>query len=83
MREVLTLVERDFAGLVPRVRAVWDALEDELARAAAAADAEADHLRRRGDHARAADVLTAAMEHAVVAWSARAEQLVRGLTEGA
>lgn len=82
MRELLSLVERDFAGRTPRVRAVWDELEAWLGREAAAAEAEAARRRWAGDGEGAADVLTALMERAVEAWLARAGELVRELTEG-
>lgn len=83
MRELLSLVERDFAGLAPRVRAVWDDFETRLAGEASAAETEANRLRRSGDSARAADVLTALMERSVAAYLARAGELVREITEGA
>ena len=82
MRELLSLVERDFAGLVPRVRAVWDALEDQLAREAAAAEAEADALRRAGNAAGAADVLSRVTERATRLWLARSGELVREIGGG-
>jgi dipeptidase len=82
MRELLSLVERDFAGLVPRVRAVWDALEQQLAREATAAEAEAETLRRAGNGAAAADVLTGVMERATRLWLARSGELVREIGGG-
>ena len=81
-RELLSLVERDFAGLVPRVRAVFDELEARFAREATAAEAEADALRRAGSVARAADVLTGLMARATSTWLARAGELVREIREG-
>ena len=82
MRELLSLFERDFAGIVPRVRAVWDALEEQLAREATAAEAEAETLRRAGDAAAAADVLTGVMERATRLWLARSGELVREIGGG-
>jgi dipeptidase len=82
MRELLSLVERDFAGLVPRVRAAFDELEARFAREAAAGEAEADQLRRAGNAAGAADVLTAITARATDAWLARTSELVREIREG-
>ena len=82
MRELLSLVERDFAGLVPRVRAAFDELEARFAREAAAGEAEADQLRRAGNDAGAADVFTGIMARATSAWLARASELVREIREG-
>ena len=82
MRELLSLVERDFAGLVPGVRAVWDALEERLAHEATAAEAEADTLRRAGNAAGAAEVLTGVMERATDLWLARSRELVREIGGG-
>jgi secernin len=83
MRDLLSLVERDFAALVPRVRRVWDALERRLADEAPTIEAEADALRRAGDVERAADVLSAFTARALEAWLARAGELVREIGEGA
>ena len=83
MRELLSLVERDFAGLVPRVRAAFDELEAGFARDATGAEAEADSLRRAGNAAAAANVLTGLMERATSTWLERASELVREIREGA
>jgi dipeptidase len=82
MRERLSLVERDFAGLVPRVRAAFDELEARFAREAAGAEAEADSLRRAGKAAAAANVLSGLTERATSAWLARTSELVREIREG-
>jgi len=72
MRELLTLVERDFARFGPLVRARWDAFEARLARDVAAVEDAA----RRGDQPQA-DVLTHFMQRAVDAYLAEADALVR------
>ena len=82
VRELLSLVERDFARLGPRVRATWDPLEERFAREATAAEAEAETLRRAGNAARAADVLSSLMERTTSAWLVRAGELVREIREG-
>jgi secernin len=73
MRELLTLVERDFSRFAPLVRARWDAFEDGLARAAARIEAEAAGRTR---DARVA-LLTAFMARTVAAYLDEADALVR------
>ena len=82
MRELLSLVEVDFAERGPRVRAVWDELESRLAVEATAAEAEAVALRRAGRSAEAADVLSAVTDRAVAALLAGTERLIGQLVGG-
>lgn len=79
MRELLTLVERDFGRYVPRVRSVWDELEHRLADEAAAVEARAEALRRAGHASQAAELLTALMDRAVEWFLDRSGDLVRDL----
>ena len=74
MRELLTLVERDFARFGPLVRARWDALETQLNREAREVEAQA---RRAPDRGRA---LSRFMEAALDRYLAEAEALVRELS---
>jgi secernin len=80
MRELLTLVERDFARRGPVVRARWDGFEGGLAREAAAIEAEA--REERSTVSRAA-LLTDFMERAVSAYLREAGALVREIAAGA
>jgi len=73
MRELLTLVERDFARFGPLVRARWDAFEAALDREAREIEA-----RARGAPDRAA-VLSSFMEATVDRYLGEAEALVRDL----
>jgi len=74
MRDLLTLVERDFARFGPVVRARWDALEERLV--AEAREVEARALAA----ADGSTVLTAFMEDALDRHLAEAARLVRELT---
>jgi len=80
MRELLTLVERDFARWTPVVRARWDAFEGGLAREAAMIEAEGEGAR--GDPSRAA-VLTDFMERSVATYLREGGALVREIAAGA
>ena len=74
MRELLTLVERDFARWGPFVRARWEAFEGGLARESAAIEAEA---RGKRDDASRAALLTGFMERCASAYLCEAGALVR------
>src|SRR5262245_8760292 len=80
MRELLSLVERDFERLGPLVRARWDAFERALEEEAHAVEAEATSARRGGRPAVASAVLTAFMARAVGGYVDQAGALVRELT---
>jgi dipeptidase len=73
MRELLTLVERDFTRFAPLVRARWDPFEDGLAREAARIEAEA---AGRTLDARAA-LLNDFMARTVAAYLDQVDALVR------
>ncbi|HJQ82511.1 MAG TPA: hypothetical protein VKA21_00430, partial [Candidatus Binatia bacterium] len=73
LRELLSLVERDFARLAPIVRARWDGFEDGLAREAAGVENEA----MRADDGERAALLTAFMDRSVPAYLETADVLVR------
>jgi secernin len=73
MRELLTLVERDFARFGPVVRARWDALEEQLVAEAREVEARALAAADRST------VLTAFMEDAVDRYVAEAARFVREL----
>jgi len=73
MRELLTLVERDFARFAPPVRARWDAFEAELAHEASGVEAAAAAHR----DARRAAILTDFMQRAVTTYLSELETLVR------
>jgi dipeptidase len=77
LRELLTLVERDFARFAPIVRRRWDAFETVLARRAAAVEAEAEAARRAGHHDDAAALLSGLTARSVEAYLLEAEALVR------
>jgi dipeptidase len=77
LRELLTLVERDFAHFAPIVRARWDAFETVLARRAAVVEAEAEAARRAGHHDDAAVLLSGLTSRSVDAYLLEAEALVR------
>jgi dipeptidase len=72
MRTVLDVVERDFAGLGPRVRARWDAFEGRLATEAAAVEREAAEAGSER-----ASILTRFMARSVAAYVETAGALVR------
>jgi secernin len=72
MRDLLTLVERDPARLMPLVRARWDTFETALADRAATVEGEAARCA-----ARAPLLLGELMAHTVDAWLAEADALVR------
>jgi dipeptidase len=80
MRELLTLVERDFARWGPIVRARWDAFEGGLAREAAVVEAKV--LGERDARARAR-LLTDLMERAVSEYLREVDALVREIDAGA
>jgi dipeptidase len=77
LRELLTLVERDFARFGPLVRGRWDAFEAVLARRAAVVEAEAEAARRAGHHEDAAVLLSGLTARSVDAYLLEAEALVR------
>jgi len=79
MRQLLSLVERDFARFGPVVRARLDAFEARLERDAAALEADTIAARRAGEGAGAARRLTAFMERAVDEYLAEVERLARDL----
>jgi dipeptidase len=72
MRALLDVVERDFAGLGPRVRARWDAFEERLATEAVAVEKQAAEAGRER-----AGVLTRFMGRSVAACVETAGALVR------
>ncbi len=65
MRDLLTLVERDFARFAPPVQARWRTFEDRIAAEAADVEAEAEADRRAGRGDACARRLTAFMERTV------------------
>ena len=75
LRELLSVVERDFARFGPPVRARWDAFETTVAEEARALEAAATSRRRRGESAEA--LLTSFMERTVETFLAEAAALVR------
>jgi dipeptidase len=77
MRELLGLIERDFARFAPRVRAVWDAFETRTAPEADEVAARAARARREGRGASAAETLTAFMARTVTDYLNQAAALVR------
>jgi dipeptidase len=77
LRELLTLVERDFARFGPLVRARWDAFETVLARRAAAVERGVEEANRRGHREDAAGMLSGLMARSVDAYLLEAEALVR------
>ena len=79
MRELLTLVERDFERWGPLVRGRWDVYEAALAREATGVEAEAETARRSGRASAAAALLTAFMERTVDTYLAETERLAREL----
>jgi secernin len=83
MRELLDLVELDFARHGPRVRTCWDAFEAMLESEAARVESEAVVLREAGREAEGAAVLTAFMERTVDGFLERAEVLVREIAADA
>jgi dipeptidase len=83
MRELLTLVERDFAHFGPRVRARWDEFEAELSEEAEALEGAAESLRRRGRTVEAARLLSAFMARSVAGYTERAGALVREIAAAA
>jgi dipeptidase len=66
-RELLSWVEADPHERGPRVRAYWDALEQELTERARQVEARATDLRARGDRTGAARLLTEFMTASVAA----------------
>jgi len=74
MRELLTLVERDFARFGPVVRARWDVFETQLDREAREVEAQAWLAPNRGA------ALSRFMEAALDRYLAEAEALVRDLS---
>jgi dipeptidase len=76
MRELLTLVEQDFARLGPMVRARWDAFEETVEREARAVEDEAAAARRAGRSEAAAVALSAFMARTVAAHASCAETLI-------
>jgi secernin len=76
-RELLTLVERDFARYTPIVRTRWDAFEATLT--AETKTIEADALSR--SRTEAARLLTGFMERTVDRWLEETEALLRELRE--
>lgn len=77
MRELLSLVERDFERLAPRAQQAWAAFEAGVVEEAAAVEEEATAARRSGRNADTANGLTAFMERTVARYLERAEALVR------
>ena len=77
MRELLTLVERDFERYAPPVRARWNAFEADCTREASAVEEEATALARRG--ASVAATLTDFMDRTVKKYLTLLETLVREL----
>jgi dipeptidase len=77
MREILSLVERDFERMAPRVQQTWGAFEAALVEEAAAVGEEATAARLRGRNADAVHGLTAFMERTVARYLELAEALVR------
>jgi dipeptidase len=77
MRELLSLVERDFPRFGPRVRARWDRFEARVAGEAEAVETEARAARRSARAETAHAVLTAFMARTVDAFLGEADALVR------
>ena len=77
MRELLSLVERDFERFAPRVQQAWGAFEAAAVKEAAAAGEEATAARLQGRNADAAHGLTVFMERTVTCYLERAEALVQ------
>lgn len=77
MRQLLSLVERDFARWAPRVRARWDAFERAVAAQADEVEQTATAARRAGRSGEAADVLTRFMERTTAEWTTEVAALVR------
>jgi hypothetical protein len=73
MRELLTLVERDFGRFAPLVRARWDAFEARLAREVTAVE---DEARSRSGLSRGT-LLTDFMRQAVDGYLDEIDALVR------
>jgi secernin len=74
-RDLLTRVETDPPARAAVVRAYWDAIEAEVDAAALQVEARAADLRARGDHAGAAELLTAFMTANVRAMSTGLREL--------
>jgi hypothetical protein len=79
MRDLLTLVERDFPRFAPLVRARWDALETGFERDAVGVEAEAAAARRAGRTTEASALLTACMARSAAAYTATLETLLAEL----
>jgi dipeptidase len=77
MRELLSLVERDFERFAPRVQQTWSAFEVAVGEEAAAVGEEATAARLEGRNADAAHGLTVFMERTVARYLEQAEALVR------
>jgi dipeptidase len=75
-KDLLTLVERDFAGRGPRVRAYWAELEQVLAGEAVEVEAAAMRLRRAGAHEAGSRLLTRFMEANVALALERLERII-------
>src|SRR5262249_32098868 len=79
-RELLTLVERDFAKLGPLVRASWEPFENALVEEAARVEAEAASARRAGHGDAAPAVLSAFTARAVDEFLGRLDGLLHELS---
>jgi secernin len=82
MRELLTLVERDFPRFGPVVRARWDAFESRLDADAMRVETEATAARRAGGAAAASALLTAFMARSAAGWDATLTELLAELKGG-
>jgi secernin len=79
-KELLTRVERDWAGYGPHARSYWDELEQVLAGEAEEVEGKALRLRRAGQHDSAARVLTRFMAGNVALALERLERLIGELS---